>query len=104
MFSFYQLCLIFRLHPFPGKSRHAHQIRNSCSLFFRGRGVGLLDARYERFEGTDPSLGSAARVGKRGDRSDPENHWENEPAVAINSYRPFLLLRVIEDDGRHNLD
>jgi len=49
-------------------------------------------------------FGSAARVGKSGDRCDPENHWEDNAAVAINSYRPFLFLRVIEDDRRHNLD
>jgi len=53
---------------------------------------------------TNPSFGSAARVGKCGDQCDPEDHREDNAAVAINSYGPLLLLGVIEDDGRHNLD
>jgi hypothetical protein len=43
-------------------------------------------------------------VGKCGDRCDPEDHREDNAAVAVNSYRTFLLLDVIEDDRRHNLD
>ena len=43
-------------------------------------------------------------MGKCGDRCDPEDQREDNAAVAINSYRPRLLLGVIEDDGRHNLE
>ena len=47
---------------------------------------------------------SAARMRKDCNRSDHKDRGEDDTAVAINSYRPLLLLGVIEDDGRHNLD
>jgi hypothetical protein len=50
------------------------------------------------------SFESAARMRKDCNRSDNKDRGEDDTAVAINSYRPLLLLGVIEDDGRHNLD
>ena len=37
-------------------------------------------------------------------RSDHKDRGKDDTAVTINSYRPLLLLGVIEDDGGHNLD
>jgi hypothetical protein len=73
-------------------------------LSLGGKDVGLLAWFVTSASKHNPSFGSAARVGKCGDRCDPEDHREDNAAVAINSYRPLLLLGVIEDDGRHNLD
>ena len=50
------------------------------------------------------SFESAARMRKDCNRSDHKDRGKDHTAVAINSYRPLLLLGVIEDDGRHNLD
>src|SRR6266446_1033539 len=73
-------------------------------LFFSSFRRSTFHKTRNSFRRTNPSFGSAARVGKCGDRCDPEDHREDNAAVAINSYRPLLLLGVIEDEGRHNLD
>ena len=73
--------------------------------FAARRGLGVIfQNSFSFFDCFGSSFELVARLRQDRDRSDGENHRKDNAAIAIDFLRPLLLLGVIEDDGRHNLD